>query len=88
MAQNYNLNSSFGFNVTTRGANNAQNQKSVVNESSKNTFGSVFNYVEKYENVFNGDVEKEIGMYSRQAMIVGMNLKASDNTIRRFDMNI
>ena len=37
---------------------------------------------------FNGKVAKEIGMYSRQAMIVGMNLKASDKNIRNFDMNI
>ena len=42
----------------------------------------------KYEDVFNGNVEKEIGMYSRKAMIVGMNLKASDKNIRNFDMNI
>jgi Ca2+-transporting ATPase len=43
--------------------------------------------IAKNENVFNGDVEREIGMYSRQAMIVGMNLKAAEER-RRFDMNI
>lgn len=87
MAENYNLNSAFGLNITSRNANNAQAQKSAVSESNKE-FGSVFNYVDKYENVLNGDVAKEINMFSRQAMIVGMNLKAADNNIRKFDINI
>lgn len=88
MAENYNLNSAFGLNISTRNAKNAQAQKSAINDAPKNMFSSIFNYVDEYENVLNGDVAKEIGMYSRQAMFVGMNLKASDNTIRKFDVNI
>ena len=59
MAENYNLNSAFGLNISSRNANNAQAQKSVAQELSKE-FDSVFNYVDKYENVLNGDVAKEI----------------------------
>ena len=44
-------------------------------------------YVAKYENVFNGDVEREIGMYSRQAMIVGMNLKAGEEKTVTIPLN-
>ena len=88
MAQNYNLNSTFGLNVT--GNNNVQPkaQDAEVLPKSADLFDSLTSYVDKYENVFTGDVEKEINMYSRQAMIVGMNLKAADKTIRRFDVNI
>ena len=43
--------------------------------------------LDKYEDVFNGTVEKQINMYSRQAMIVGMNLRAGE-TKREFDVNI
>ena len=41
----------------------------------------------KYENVFSGNVENQINMYSRQAMIIGMNLKAAEPK-RNFDVNI
>ncbi len=89
MAENYSLNSGFGFNITHKSAQ-TPSQKSV--ESLKSTVGGLFDsvgdYFNKNEKVFNGDVEREINMYSRQMMIVGMNLKASDKTIRRFDMNI
>lgn len=88
MAENYNLNSAFGFNISSRNAKGTQAQKSALNDTSKNVFNSMFSYVDKYENVLNGDVAKEINMYSRQAMFVGMNLKASDNTIRKFDVSI
>ena len=88
MAQNYNLNSNFGFNVTGANRTSVQKQSENLAEKASNLFDSMTNYVDKYENVFSGEVEKEINMYSRQAMIVGMNLKAADNTIRRFDMNI
>jgi len=89
MAENYSLNSKFGFNVTPgKGKTSAQNVESKeVQKSNDNLFDSVTGYVAKYENVFNGDVEKEINMYTRQAMIVGMNLKASE-TKRSFDMKI
>ena len=59
-----------------------------ISETVNNFIDSMTSYVDKYEDVFNGNVAKEIGMYSRQAMIVGMNLKASDKNIRNFDMNI
>lgn len=88
MAQNYNLNSSFGLNVTSGAKTNAETQHVDIAQRAANLFDSMTSYVDKYENVFTGDVEKEINMYSRQAMIVGMNLKAADKTIRKFDMNI
>ena len=89
MGQNYNLNSNFGLNVTC-GASKAQPQKQDAGlvQKAADLFDSMTGYVDKYENVFTGDVEKEINMYSRQMMIVGMNLKAADGNIRKFDMNI
>jgi len=89
MAQNYNLNSAFGLNVTQGNSKaQAQQQNIVLNLKAVNLFDSMTNYVDKYENVLTGEVEKEINMYSRQMMIVGMNMKAADKTIRKFDMNI
>ena len=88
MAQNYNLNSSFGMNVTGNNSANVQKKSAETNQKQGGLFDAMTNYVDKYENVFTGDVEKEINMYSRQMMIVGMNLKAADKTIRKFDMNI
>ena len=88
MSQNYNLNSSFGMNVTGSNSANVQKKPAETNQKQGGLFDSMTNYIDKYENVFTGDVEKEINMYSRQMMIVGMNLKAADKTIRKFDMNI
>ena len=89
MSQNYNLNSNFGLNVTG-GSAKTQGQKPQIDLAQKaaNLFDSMTSYVDKYENVLTGNVEQEINMYSRQMMIVGMNLKAADGNIRRFDMNI
>ena len=89
MAENYSLNSRFGLNVSSQGAKNkqAQQTQAELSKSVGNLFDSMTSYVSKYENVFNGDVEREINMYSRQAMIVGMNLKAGE-TKRQFDVNI
>ena len=89
MAENYSLNSSFGLNVSTKGTNNnqAQNASVDVAKSVGDLFDSMTSYVSKYEDVFNGKVEHDINMYSRQAMMVGMNLKAGE-TKRNFDMNI
>ncbi len=94
MAENYSLNSGFGFNISSKNpskiqkAPQEQSKISSLNETVGNLFDSMTSYVAKYEDVFNGDIAKEINMYSRQSMIVGMNLKASDKTIHRFDMNI
>lgn len=88
MAENYNLGSKFGFNVTSKGANLNQNNTLEQKESSKNLFSAADNFFAKYEDVLNGKVAHEINMYSRQAMIVGMNLKASDTNVRKFDVNI
>lgn len=91
MAQNYNLGSKFGFNVAqpNKGAQQSSAPKHVdITQAVGGLFDSMTSYVDKYEDVFTGKVEKEIGMYSRQAMIVGMNLKASDKNVRNFDMNI
>ena len=89
MAQNYNLSSKFGLNVTPQSTKTYKGFKKEldINPSSPNLFDSMSNYFIKNENVFNGDVAKEINMYSRQAMIVGMNLKATE-TKRSFDVNI
>lgn len=90
MAENYSLGSRFGLNVSQQNvkSSNAKKTEIDINQTAIDLFDSMTSYVAKYENVFNGDVEKEINMYSRQAMIVGMNLKASDNNKRNFDMNI
>ena len=92
MAENYSLNSGFGLNVSNQRTKKQPTQQAQTVESFSKSVGdfvdSMTSYVAKYENVFNGDVEREINMYSRQAMIVGMNLKNSDSTIRRFDVNI
>ncbi len=90
MAENYNIGSKFGLNVSSQGSKTLDPQKTGSSNSSsaENLFSSMTNYVDKYENVFNGEVANEINMYSRQAMIVGMNLRAADTTIRKFDMNI
>ena len=89
MAENYSLNSRFGLNVSSQGAKNQQAQKTNVDVAQHvgDLFDSMTSYVAKYENVFNGDVEREINMYARQAMIVGMNLK-NNEVKRHFDMNI
>lgn len=89
MAENYSLNSRFGLNVSSQGAKNQPAQKNTETISQKvgDLFDSMTQYVAKYENVFSGDVEREINMYSRQAMIVGMNLKAGEQK-RQFDVNI
>ena len=89
MAENYSLNSKFGYNVTpNKGKVNApKNPAKEVQENIVNLFDNMTGYVQKYENVFTGDVEREINMYERQAMIVGMNLRAGE-VKRNFDMNI
>ena len=89
MAQNYNLSSKFGLNVTpqTTKSHQAAKKELDINPNSPNLFDSISDYFVKNENVFNGNVAKEINMYSRQAMIVGMNLKATE-TKRSFDVNI
>lgn len=89
MAENYSLNSKFGLNVSSTNTKNQQAQQTNI-DITKNVgdlFDTITGYVSKYENVFNGTVEKEINMYSRQAMLVGMNLKNSE-TKRHFDMDI
>ena len=90
MAEKYTLNSRFGLNVSQQGTKAQQQVKQAAVELQKNVselFDSMTGYIAKNESVFNGDVEREIGMYSRQAMIVGMNLKAGEEK-RKFDMNI
>lgn len=89
MAENYSLNNSFGLNVSSQGAKNQQAQK--INIDVAKNVGDLLDlttsYVAKHENVFNGDVEREINMYHRQMMIIGMNMNATE-TKRQFDMNI
>ena len=90
MAENYNLHSGFGFNIS-RNPNNINSVKRAVehiDESVGNLVDNMTGYVAKYENVFNGDVEKEINLYTRQSMIVGMSLRAEAERKPNFDMNI
>ena len=89
MAENYSLNSRFGLNVSSQGTQTKQQpkEKNDVSKSVGDFVDSMTSYVAKYEDVFNGKVEREINMYSRQAMIVGMNLRAGEEK-RNFDMNI
>ncbi len=89
MAENYSLNSKFGFNVTPSKQKQSAPKEVVksTQENIINIFDTMTEYVQKYENVFSGDVEREINLYDRQAMIVGMNLRASEPK-RNFDMNI
>ena len=90
MAENYSLNSRFGLNVSPHGAKSQQQaQKTNVDltQNISDILDSMTSYVAKYEDVFNGNVEREINMYSRQAMIISMNLKAG-NVKRNFDLNI
>ena len=90
MAENYSLNNGFGFNVSKKGVNTGNVQHTIENidKSVGNLFDTMTEYVSKYENVFNGNVESEINMYTRQAMIVGMNLRAENGARHSFDMNI
>lgn len=85
MAENYSLGSKFGFNI-------ANPNRGLVSGANQNLANDLFNVQDtkqsKYENVFNGNVANEINMYTRQAMIVGMNLKAAEGEKRQFDMNI
>ena len=91
MAQNYNLNSSFGFNVTARPKQQTKQQEAPQKINLETTIGNLFDSITSFspeaEKVYNGDVEKQINMYSRQAMIVGMNLRNAEEH-RNFDMNI
>ena len=91
MAENYSLNSSFGLNVSHQGTKKQPTpQNSNVEAFSKSVgefVDSMTSYVAQYEDVFSGKVEHDINMYSRQAMIVGMNLRAGEEK-RNFDMNI
>ena len=90
MSENYSLNHNFGFNIAKNNVNKNIVNKAVQNidEAVVNLFDNMTNYVAKYENVFNGDVEKEINMYTRQSMIVGMSLRAESERKPDFDVNI
>lgn len=89
MAENYSLNSRFGLNVSSQGAQAKQslNPNKDISKNVGDFIDSITNYSPEYEDVFTGKVEHQINMYSRQAMIVGMNLKAGEQK-RNFDMNI
>lgn len=89
MAENYSLNSKFGFNVIPKGGNssNAQQESTKEEKLSSDLFELSNNFFNKFEDVSSGKVEHQINMYSRQAMIIGMNLKAAEQK-RNFDVNI
>ena len=90
MGQNYNLNSTFGLDVTPRSPKQPKpevKQKTNIESTLGNLFDSFTSFSPEAEKVYTGDVEKQINMYSRQAMIVGMNLRNAE-TKRHFDVNI
>lgn len=91
MAENFSFLKPFGMNVAPK---NAPVQPKIkepsvnINETVSNIFDSMTSYIADNEDVFNGNVAHQINMYSRQSMIVGMNMKAADTNVHRFDMNI
>lgn len=90
MGQNYNLNSTFGLNVAqqrTKQAKPEVTKKINIETTIGNLFDSITSFSPDKEKVYNGDVEKQINMYSRQAMIVGMNLRNAE-VKRHFDTSI
>ena len=90
MSENYSLNNGFGFNISKSviNKNNVKQAVENINESVGSLFDNMTGFVDKYENVFNGEVEREINMYTRQSMIVGMSLRAEAERRHGFDMNI
>ena len=89
MAENYNIGSKFGLNVSSQGNKSlgSKNSSPELSASSGNLFDYMVGNESSYEKVFNGEVTNEINMLTRQAMLVGMNLRAAD-VRRHFDMNI
>ena len=89
MGQNYNLNSTFGMNVSSRNTRvkPEKPQKTNIDSTIGDLLDNFVGFSPEIEKVYNGDVEKQINMYSRQAMIVGMNLKNAE-VKRNFDVNI
>ena len=90
MSESYSLNSNFGFNVSKNNINSNIIKHAVndIDETVGNLFDDMTSYVAKYEKVFNGEIESETNMFIRQAMIVGLNLRAEDKTKNNFDINI
>ena len=90
MAENYSLGQGFGFNISKKpiNADTVKHAVQNIDEAVGNLFDGATNYVDKYEDVFNGNVEREINMYTRQAMIVGMSLRAEGERKPQFDTNI
>lgn len=89
MSESYNLKSSFGFNVQPRGTqtSNAQSAESISNQAVKDIFG-VNKYLTDNEDVFNGNVEHQIDLYTRQSMIIGMNLRNAQGPKRKLDVSL
>ncbi len=89
MGQNYNLNSTFGMNVSSRNTRvkPEKTQKTNIESTIGDLLDNFVSFSPETEKVYNGDVEKQINMYSRQAMIVGMNLRNAE-VKRNFDVNI
>ena len=88
MSENYSLNSNFGLNVSSNNSSVIKRVAEDIDESVGNLFDEITNYVSKYENVFSGEVAEEINMFTRQAMFIGMSMRAEDKKGSNFDMNI
>lgn len=89
MSQNYNINPQFGSNVSINGSKSAVQKQNINPEQpSINLFKVMANYIDKYEDVLNGSVERQINGYINFMQETALNLKNADKGHRRFDTTI
>ncbi|MBQ7286128.1 MAG: hypothetical protein IJW73_00025, partial [Candidatus Gastranaerophilales bacterium] len=81
MAENYNLNPNFGLNVSSKGTGSSTGYKpsSVPAKDVLEGLSISSRRMNNIFDVFDGKVANEISMYSRQAMLISMNLNAADD---------
>lgn len=73
---------SFGLNVAL--PKDRQAAKRTIDNAMKNFWEPVMSYLEKNENVFSGDIEKEIDKINIQTMNLGFAAR-EDEVIHRLD---
>lgn len=74
MVENYNLKTGFGLNVIPSQKLKIAGNK--VEEAMSNLWTPLFDYLEKNENVFSGNIEAEINKINNQTLDLG-------NTVRK-----
>lgn len=80
------FNMPFGLNIKVPTRTIKEAQKTLEKEIS-GLWTPIFDYLEKNESVFNGDITEQINQYNRQAYNLGAIMR--DNTERpTFDMKI